>query len=697
MEIYDDKICVTAEEVEKVLPLDTLMSLCRRNQAQRVRRGCRETPALYCVDGFKHSVRVKLHNAFPELSDEKARRAAAEQQNIVVKQVVPDPSARAFFDEYRKPGGAFLSADEKQKYYNSAIVLNAMRRVWDEMYSLRAKSGHRMMPKREFWRIMGDNMPSVCEQYVNCLPWNARRLQQASERYHGRGATPCAPAGGGKNYGCLLKEGMFGNGNRKKVKDEQQRALLFKLCNDRRNLDNEQVAMLYNAVADELGWASITGGTAANYRAKYALETAAGRHGVTHLRNTKEMQHRRSVPSAPMLLWSADGWDVELYYRQTSEDSAGRRVTTYNNRLTVIVVMDPYNNYPVGYATGDHETPGLIHAALRNAVNHTQQLFGQRYRAYQYQSDHYALKKMLPSYREIAKHVTPARVKNAKSKPVERYFGQINKKYCQLYGNWSGFGVTSDKSLQPNADAINARRHSFPDYAGCVEQVRFIIEKERSEKRAAYLEGWRRVPEERRLPLSKEAYLFTFGEIRYKKGGDAPETNTLEASGLNPTIGGVKRSYDCFDLEFRRQAHHRWVVRYDPDDLSEVLAVSEDGTRRFMLEERYVQPMALADRKEGDGARLSRVDAFNRQLEEHVIRTACEADATVEELFTSTPALRQYNELQKLVMPDSDGQHKNRRNAARSSLGGVNLKELEIKTVTAGTVDMEDVPLGDLY
>ena len=38
---------------------------------------------------------------------------------------------------------------------------------------------------------------------------------------------------------------------------------------------------------------------------------------------------------------------------------------------------------------------------------------------------------------------------NAKAKPVEAYFGYLNKNYCQRCNNWSGFGITTDPKKQP--------------------------------------------------------------------------------------------------------------------------------------------------------------------------------------------------------------------------------------------------------
>ena len=147
----------------------------------------------------------------------------------------------------------------------------------------------------------------------------------------------------------------------------------------------------------------------------------------------------------PMLYWSIDGWDAELYYRRSVTDKKGHTVVTYNNRLTIVVVLDPCGDYPVGYAIGERESPELIRTALRNAVNHTEQLFGQRYRTGQLQSDHYALKNLAPVYGVVGEKVTPARVGNAKAKVVEPYFRRLNKNYCQYMRNWSGFGLTARK------------------------------------------------------------------------------------------------------------------------------------------------------------------------------------------------------------------------------------------------------------
>ncbi len=82
-----------------------------------------------------------------------------------------------------------------------------------------------------------------------------------------------------------------------------------------------------------------------------------------------------------------------------------------------------------------------------------------------------------------------------------------------------------------------------------------------------------------------------------------------------------------------------------------------------MLQEKYVQPMALADRREGDAEQLAIIAAANRQLEAHVTDTLADAQHKVEVLFHNNPQLD--NVLTRALIVDSNGQHKDRRNDNR--------------------------------
>jgi hypothetical protein len=255
--------------------------------------------------------------------------------------------------------------------------------------------------------------------------------------------------------------------------------------------------------------------------------------------------------------------------------------------------------------------------------------------------------------------------------------------------NWSGFGITSNKNKQPNADAMNRFRHSFPDEAGCREQICRIVEMERLYKRDNYLKLFENLPEDRKIPLTDEQYLLNFGaETGFK--------NAIEGTGLRPAILGTKRNYDCFDMRFREYSHIRWTVKYDPDNLCRVLAVNEDGSLRFMLEEKYEQPMALADRKPGDSEQRFRVDSFNNKLEEMVTDRISAAQQTVQNLFIKNTQID--GTLSQLVLCDSKGQHKDRRNANRLAAHRKNIEDIAVVRVDSVDVPLdEDKSLKDLY
>ena len=192
------------------------------------------------------------------------------------------------------------------------------------------------------------------------MPENPRRLQEKYNEFF---------KGGKANYEVLVS-GKFRNSNAAKVSNDEQEALMVRLMSDYRNLDNEQVASLYNVVADKMGWQHITSSAVRSWKIKYDLEISAGRLGEKQFFSQRSMQVKRSAPSAPMYLWSLDGWDVELYYQETVTRK-GKSVTTYHNRLTVVVVMDAFKKYPIGYAIGKQESAELIKEAMRRDARAT--------------------------------------------------------------------------------------------------------------------------------------------------------------------------------------------------------------------------------------------------------------------------------------------------------------------------------------
>jgi len=576
------------------------------------------------------------------------------KSNWFAQHYVSDRDAFNFFIGYTYNGNGKLSMPIVELYTYNASVLNTV---------LIMKTN-----RKQYLKALGCNSVDMWDSLsrdVNAFRGVEHNLPTTKDSLRYK-VTKYAKEG----YGSIIS-GKYGMQNALKVKEKEQEALIDELLAKHTNLDNELIATLYNLVAEKLSWPTITAQTIGNRKKESNLVIYAGRNGVSALSNNVLMQNKRQAPSAPMLYWTLDGWDAELLYQKTDSNKKGYSTTTYHNRLTMVVVLDAFNKYPIGYAIGSHETPELIKAAMRNAINHTAELFGQRYNPRQLQSDNYQSKVLTPVYEACTKFYTPAKVKNAKAKIIEPYFNTINKSYCKLMDNWSGHNINSGSKNQPNSEMLNKISKFFPDEQGCRQQLESIITAERAKKVEEYTAHWQKVPNNMKLEMPQENFLLALGKT-------TGLTNRLSGSGLTTTIEGSKLVYDSFDLAFRKQAHQDWQVLYDPQNSNEVLAVSKDGKQRFMLEQKYVQAMALDDQGEFDTMQLKRVRDYNKDAIAYITEERQENANLLENLFEN-PLLN--DTLAKHLLVDSRGQHKDQKSRQRLEHGGEKLMVKQEKAI----------------
>ena len=634
--------------VPDVMSYEALKKLCQRGKVRRVVMGGNGREAMYDVESLPVRYRREVYRRYPDLAER-------QRSEGLMDLIEPNAAAEHYFATYllgeptteeapaggqseERKGGRHLPVAKQREYANNCAILDAIDR---QLAKLTCGEGGKKS-KTEFWAEMAESMPRLKERYPNSLPENARSLQRKYTLYKREG------------FGSMIHK-LYQNTNATKVLTEEQDAVLLVLVTQYNNLEDTRIASLYNSIAASQSpcWSTITASTVRNWRKSHPQETAYGRLGATKFKASKSMQVRRSKPTAPFLHWSLDGWTAELLYQKRTERKSGT-VVTYHNRLTMVVVLDTSCDYPMGYAIGDHETPELIKEALRNAALHSRELTGEMLRACQIQSDRYAFKKMSELYSKAGQWVTPAAARNAKAKPIERYFGYLNNTYCKVLHNWAGYGITTDPDKQPNSEAKNALRHCFPDEAGCRQQLVEIIEAERAAKRAELLELLTR------LPMTRADYLLAYGETTSR-------TIQLEGCGVRPQLLGVRRAYDTFDPTFREYGNADWSVYYDPDDLSNILVTTEGDTRRYLLDEKYVQPMALAEQSAADREELARVQAYNKAQRESVEERIMSAHELVHVALEDNEVGR--NILNRLMLLDSKGQHKDERSLINSQLG----------------------------
>ena len=345
IEYYNNTLAVEANWLIEsgIMSESQYAKMCQRHQLNVVRRGCRNTPALVgyeaMPDKFKREVDRELRRNPYELAKE----------NLLQKLIHDDVRISVFFEEYVLADGRHLPLTTQREYYSNAIVLKACHE-----FSISKRMHNNKTQK--VWEKLRELVSTLDRtRYPHNLPDNARRLQEKCKQYIVEG-----------DVSLIHKN--FLNKNSASVKEDTQQNMMMVLISDPRNLDNAQVARLYNTVAEQMRWRKITSQTVANYRDKFDTDMYARRRGLVAFSNKKAMQVKRSAPNRPLCYLTLDGWDVELLYQVTATNKQGYSTTTYHNRPCVVIVLDPCEKYPLGYAVGERETPELIKAALRNAM-----------------------------------------------------------------------------------------------------------------------------------------------------------------------------------------------------------------------------------------------------------------------------------------------------------------------------------------
>lgn len=708
--IFNNRVCVFANELIAYNPKTKVGSekgfLTKSNydkmkSKKQIIVFQRSTPNNSAIVDFE-TMREDVKRQYNLLNgDPRAVIAKQSQKGLLEEAIVFSNDAFEFYStKYRYDGGRKLPDAKIDEYTLNVRVLEAILclknehneigtgptriNMWkrlctlsNELLTLRDPHGKQIFPH---------TLPQIeASLKRKCLQYEAARRISLEEGYR------------------YLIHKNFGNKSAAVVKDEESEAILHKLISLHNNLNSVQIMEEYNKIAAVLDKPLINSPvTIDNYKKKMELTTMQGRKGKKAVANTRKMQIHREAPTQALTYWTLDGWTAELLYQKkvpAGKGADGQRClkTTYTNRKTIVYVMDACCKYPVGYAIGDNESPALIREALRNAVRHTRELFGKRYKPLQLQSDNYAKKTLTPFYQAMTKHYTPAAVGNAKAKIIEPHFHYLNVQYCQKQANWSGFGITSRTENQPNMEVLNDHRKLIPDEATCIGQLEAIVAQERALHLAEFMAAWERTEEARKLPFGDEEYLLLMGETTGR-------TNHINGDGLRLEMNGERINYDSFDLSLREHYNEDWIVRYDPEDMSRVLisnavrkglkdAGKEIGTLRYMMTRPLKVPMALADQKPEHFEHRNNVQKFNEGLQQHIDSKAVSVDGHIRNLSQRIPELINNTLLDRYLITDSRGQHKDARSRMRDEVMDADYEDVTERipqAVAIATHDDED-------
>lgn len=565
--------------------------LRREKKIRTSGRGCYGSPVLIDFDSLPAKYKaewIARHGDPREM----------EKKKSFLQRIKPDTAARDCFTEYRygDNGEKCLEVDTINEYCNDAAILNAVRELIADTVQARAKSG-RSTPK--LWETIVRHVDTAREFYKCNLPKNPISFKRKYERYMNEG------------YYGLIHSG-YGNRNSAAVNDEQGEALLLELLSHGNKLAAPAVVEAYNLWAAANGRREVTERTVINYKLEHEYEISMRRDGKKSWADKYDKVIRRERPSAPLLLVNSDDNDLDLYFKaEYTAKVKGQLVTIKNDwfRLKMYVVLDAYCDYVLGYAVGPDMTVELVREAYRNAANHVKELTGGRYLWHQIVADHWQLKNLQPFY-EAQATFTPPSIGNARSKVIERFFGNTWHNELKRYNNYAGQNITAKTKSNPDFIAANAKNRptldeGYHQVAQFVKSLRALKWKNTGKSRQqVWVEGFQASEKARARAISEEQYLMIFGKRHEMKGG-RPAPEKISNGGIKPTIGGVEYFYEVPDAIYRSAVGKTVNIYYDPADMSRVLA-TDNKNLRFVACTDQAAKMALADMQPGDRALLDR-------------------------------------------------------------------------------------------
>lgn len=541
--------------------------------------------------------------------------------------LIPHQADLIYLDNYIGPDGRFLPPKRRRQLTEACKVLNLLYL----MDQARKTGGNKAAA-----RLLGlDSMATAKnaisrhiknlkkQKRITGLPASPAKLNEKKKRY-------CELRESDQSGAACLIHGNLGNKSAAKIASEEQASILRALIGRHQNFDYETVAIDYNRIAKTKDWPTITSGAVKYFDRNPANRkvTQLGKRGKGAYRDQYDIVVKRSRPSAPLYYLTIDGKSAyELYYQ--SRNDKGQ--TIYHKRKSVVVVLDPFNSYPLGYAIGDGENVSLIQAAVKNAVDHVRELTGSYCLPWQIQSDNYAAKQMTRFYESLATF-TPAAVGNARAKLIESWFAQHDRKYVKRHFNYSGHNIDAVKKNQPNTEALDAIKKDFPDEHGVIDQIHAIFAQERSEKQAEWLAAFNKLKETDRREITRAQYLELLGHT-------TGYTNRLTNKGVEPTLLGETRSYFSFNPDHHNYIGLDFTVKFDPADLSDVLLINADGTIKFQCHEKPTIPMALRDHNEQTQKQLSQMRALKKLTNQRVLDQAAVDQEHINELLHRNPEL----------------------------------------------------------
>jgi hypothetical protein len=486
--------------------------------------------------------------------------------NLPIRNLVKwDDKAEEFYLAYRYDEGKPLPIEHVKKYTLAASWLNMFKKVTED------KKVIKDLLKLTIDQFYTHAIEIIIQDKID-LPTSYRRLvvnqDSALKKYINDG------------YASLINW-QFGNKKAAKIKDELSESVLLEMIADPNQFDDVYIAVQYNRWAKQNNYKTIDPATVGNHRRKKESLIMMEREGNSALNEKYLKQAKGFRPTAPLLLVEHDDNHLDLLFIDHNDDDNSSK---YFHKYKAIVVMDSFNDYPLGYAYAEKLSTELVQAAYLNAMYHIRSITGAWYLPHETKSDRWAIKTLEPFYHTLGKYFkTPVGSKHRGY--IEPFFGSPHWKRCLKMGanNYSGNNMTA-KHRGVNTEALDRARKDRPTIGNeAIEQIENFFYRLRHlpqtttgiSKHQQWIEAWNNVPAENKRQITDEQFLLKLGVVHNNQGKGIRITNR----GVEPQICGVRRSYDLATQSLMEFIGKSVSVVYDPYDMSRVLVTDFDKVR----------------------------------------------------------------------------------------------------------------------
>ncbi|AMA49438.1 hypothetical protein [Flavobacterium covae] len=470
-----------------------------------------------------------------------------------------DKEAISFFAKHKKPNGDNLSIEKQVQLYNSAMILNAIQKLF--------KTTNARVNSTKIWQNLSDALKALQDKLDFKLPLNGRLLKKKYLAYVPR------------QYEILVHKGE-GHVNSVKITPEVGDWLIAMYALPIK-YDIPALHKLHEQVRSEKGWKAVTHQAIYNY----LYEPVNMRKWIINRDGTEEYRkifgHKlkmNKTDNFPNAYWMIDGTKIDLMYLEEGNRRA---------RLTVDAVVDYYSEKIIGYAFVEgaenmHTHFESIEMGIQTAgcrpylITYDRQTGHKSARMQELYSDIVA--------REGGTHY-PHKAR-AHSNPIEQLFNRFQQ---DELGKWWFSDKQSIKTRmtknQVNAEFILENEKKLPTKQEAIKAFLISVQNWNNAQHPK-LGCTRNEAYQHEMPLREEIGFLDMANLLWL---EETKPITYRGAGLRMKIGKQEHWFevydenDAVDLEFRyKYLNTKFRIRYHPkylNDYVQLVKVNEDKTK----------------------------------------------------------------------------------------------------------------------